>query len=140
VLLTAVVCSAAITIATSHSLPLPAEALLLGLLLLCMVLGCLPLVQRYYPHSQPAKRALLLAATLAALLVLLRPPLPIRGGAECPDLPFRLCPRLWNEGHVPEHEQDDVSVWGEWISCLAACSDTARLAQPALLVCNYLLP
>ena len=88
---------------------------MLGTLLLCMALGCLPLVQRYYPHSQSAKRALLMAATLAALLVLLRPPLPIQGGADCPDLPFGLCPRLWNKEHVPEHEQDDVAVWGEWL-------------------------
>lgn len=85
-----------------------------GLLVGLMALGCLPLVQRYYPHSQGAKRALLLAAALAALLVLLRPPLPIRGGAECPPgLPLGLCPRLWDAGHVPQHEEDDVAVWGE---------------------------
>ena len=92
----------------------PAEALVAGLLVLCMALGCLPLVQRYYPHSQGAKRTLLLATALAALLVLLRPPLPIRGGAECPPgLPLGLCPRLWDAGHVPDHELDDVAVWGE---------------------------
>ena len=91
----------------------PSEALMAGLLLLVAALGCLPLVQRYYPHSQPAKRALLLATALAALLILLRPPLPIRGGAECPRLPMGLCPRLWDKEHVPEHELDDVSVWGE---------------------------
>lgn len=91
----------------------PSEALMAGLLLLLCALGCLPLVQRYYPHSQQAKRALLLAVALAALLALLRPPLPIRGGAECPDLPFGLCPRLWDKEHVPEHEMDDVAVWGE---------------------------
>lgn len=84
-----------------------------GLLVLCMAAGCMPLVQRYYPHSAGAKRALLLATVLAALLVLLRPPLPVGGGSECPDLPFGLCPRLWDAGHVPEHEEDDVSVWGE---------------------------
>lgn len=90
-----------------------AEALVAGILVLCMALGCLPLVHRYYPASQAAKRALLLAGTLAALLALLRPPLPVGGGAECPDLPFGLCPRLWDAGHVPEHEEDDVAIWGE---------------------------
>lgn len=90
----------------------PAEALVAGILVLCMALGCLPLVHRYYPHSLTAKRALLLAGALAALLALLRPPLPVGGGAECPDLPLGLCPRLWDAGHVPEHEEDDVAIWG----------------------------
>lgn len=97
-----------------------AEALVAGILVLCMALGCLPLVHRYYPHSQTAKRVLLLAGSLAALLALLRPPLPVGGGAECPDLPFGLCPRLWDKAHVPEHEEDDVSIWGEAGTCCAA--------------------
>ncbi|KAI3433444.1 hypothetical protein D9Q98_003258 [Chlorella vulgaris] len=119
----------------------PSEALVAGLLVLCMALGCLPLVQRYYPHSQGAKRALLLAATLAALLVLLRPPLPIRGGAECPPgLPLGLCPRLWDAGHVPAHEQDDVSVWGDglrrrthwplWLMLGSAFLGLSAMTQP----------
>ena len=100
-----------------------------GLLVLCMALGCLPLVHRYYSHSAGAKRALLLAAVLAALLVLLRPPLPVGGGAECPQgLPLGLCPRLWDAGHVPEHEEDDVSVWGE----LPAPGRSPHLRQLAL--------
>jgi hypothetical protein len=103
-----------------------------------MALGCLPLVQRYYPHSQGAKRALLLAATLAALLVLLRPPLPIRGGAECPPgLPLGLCPRLWDAGHVPAHEQDDVSVWGACPACLPACLPAS---EPGLGCCVMTKP
>lgn len=100
-----------------------------GLLVLCMALGCLPLVHRYYSHSAGAKRALLLAGVLAALLVLLRPPLPVGGGAECPQgLPLGLCPRLWDAGHVPEHEEDDVSVWGE----LPAPGRSPHLRQLAL--------
>ncbi|PSC73750.1 no exine formation 1 [Micractinium conductrix] len=119
----------------------PSEALMAGLLLLVAALGCLPLVQRYYPHSQPAKRALLLATALAALLILLRPPLPIRGGAECPRLPMGLCPRLWDKEHVPEHELDDVSVWGDglrrrthwplWAMVGAAFLGLSAVTQPS---------
>jgi hypothetical protein len=46
------------------------------------------------------------------LLALLQPPLPRIGGAACPQLPFALCPRLWDERHVPMHGADDVAVWG----------------------------
>ncbi|EFN59471.1 expressed protein [Chlorella variabilis] len=119
----------------------PSEALVAGLLVLCMALGCLPLVQRYYPHSQGAKRTLLLATALAALLVLLRPPLPIRGGAECPPgLPLGLCPRLWDAGHVPDHELDDVAVWGDglrrrthwplWLMLGSAFLGLSAMTQP----------
>lgn len=117
----------------------PSEALMAGLLLLLCALGCLPMVQRYYPHSQQAKRALLLAVALSALLMLLRPPLPIRGGAECPDLPFGLCPRLWDKEHAPEHEMDDVAVWGDglrrrthwplWLMTLAAFLGLCAVTQ-----------
>ena len=117
-----------------------AEALVAGILVLCMALGCLPLVHRYYPHSQTAKRVLLLAGSLAALLALLRPPLPVGGGAECPDLPFGLCPRLWDKGHVPEHEEDDVAIWGEAGACCAA-GTTARGMQgiPCWSGCTFRL-
>ena len=27
-------------------------------------------------------------------------------------LPFGLCPRLWDSGHVPVHEVDDVAIYG----------------------------
>lgn len=45
-------------------------------------------------------------------MCVLRPPFPISGGAECPQLPFELCPRLWDERHIPNHETDDVSMYG----------------------------
>lgn len=46
-----------------------------------------------------------------------------QGGAECPNLPFGLCPRLWNEEHAPDHEEDDVSIYGQWgrVSALDIC-------------------
>lgn len=91
----------------------PSEALAAGSLLIVASLGCVPLVSRYYRTSAQAKRLVLLTATLGLLLAVLRPPLPITGGAKCPHLPFGLCPRLWNEAHVPEHEQDDVSIYGD---------------------------
>ena len=46
------------------------------------------------------------------MLVVMQPPLPIRGGARCPQLPLALCPRLWDERHVPLHEVEDVELWG----------------------------
>lgn len=92
----------------------PSEALAAGSLLLAGAAGCTPLVSRYYPASSQAKRALLLTAVAGMLLALLRPPLPISGGAKCPPhLPLGLCPRLWDEGHAPEHEEDDVTVYGD---------------------------
>jgi hypothetical protein len=45
------------------------------------------------------------------MLMLLQPPLPRAGGAACPHLPFALCPRLWDQRHVPMHEADDAAVW-----------------------------
>eukprot|EP00887_Chlorella_sp_A99_P005591 scaffold1.g5591.t1 len=71
------------------------------------------IVQRYYSHSADAKRTLLLAAAFGLLLAIMRPPLPLAGGARCPRLPLGLCPRLWNEAHTPEHEEDDVAIWGD---------------------------
>lgn len=67
--------------------------------------------------AQALKRYLFLGVAAAAMLAVVRPPLPIRGGAKCPRLPFHLCPRLWDETHVPSHAVDDVNVYGgglEW--------------------------
>ena len=37
-----------------------------------------------------------------------------QGGARCPDnLPFGLCPRLWDEAHVPTHLRDDAAIYGD---------------------------
>lgn len=93
----------------------PSEALAAGTLLIISSLGCVPLVFRYYRSVFWAKRTLLLVGALGVSLALLRPPLFVRGGAQCPHLPFGLCPRLWDEGHVPEHEQDDVAMYGDGI-------------------------
>ena len=30
----------------------------------------------------------------------------------CPNLPFGLCPRLWDEEHMPEADPDDASLYG----------------------------
>lgn len=35
-----------------------------------------------------------------------------QGGAKCLALPFGLCPRLWDSGHVPAHEVDDIAIYG----------------------------
>ncbi|KAK2078944.1 hypothetical protein QBZ16_002634 [Prototheca wickerhamii] len=91
----------------------PSEALLIGTLLSIFVAILAPFVARWRPQDRRARRALLLVAGLALLLLTLRPPLPTAGGALCPPgLPLGLCPRLWDEGHVPAHERDAVGVWG----------------------------
>jgi hypothetical protein len=119
----------------------PPEALAVGALALVAAAGCAPLVARYCRGSAAAKRALLLLAAAGALLALLRPPLPLAGGAACPAfLPFRLCPRLWDEGHVPEHEQDDAAIWGDglrrrehwplWLLAAAALLGLAAATAP----------
>ena len=64
--------------------------------------GCLQVVQR----------CLALVLSAGVMLVVMQPPLPIRGGARCPQLPLALCPRLWDERHVPLHEVEDVELWG----------------------------
>jgi len=118
----------------------PSEALATGALLLSASLGCIPLVSRYYAGSQQAKRALLLTAAAGLLLMLLRPPLPVSGGAKCPKMPFGLCPRLWNERHAPQHEEDDVSIYGDglrrrehwplWLLAGAAFSGLVAATSP----------
>jgi hypothetical protein len=59
------------------------------------------------------KRYIFLLLAAAATLGTVRPPVPIAGGAKCPRFPFALCPRLWDERHVPSHEVDDVILYGE---------------------------
>jgi hypothetical protein len=63
-------------------------------------------------NAQTAVRVVLTIGVSGLLLALLQPPLPRIGGAACPQLPFALCPRLWDERHVPMHGADDVAVWG----------------------------
>jgi hypothetical protein len=61
---------------------------------------------------QVASRLLAAVAVTGILLALLEPPLPRAGGAACPRLPFALCPRLWDQRHVPMHDADDMAIWG----------------------------
>jgi hypothetical protein len=66
-----------------------------------------------YPPSRQTVFRLVAGLGLVGLtLILLQPPLPHAGGAACPQLPFALCPRLWDARHVPMHEADDAAVWG----------------------------
>lgn len=59
------------------------------------------------------KRYLFLLVAAAATLATVRPPVPIAGGAACPRLPFKFCPRLWDERHVPAHDAADAALYGE---------------------------
>jgi hypothetical protein len=61
---------------------------------------------------QAAVRLVLMVGVTGLVLATLQPPLPHIGGAACPQLPFALCPRLWDERHVPMHGADDAAVWG----------------------------
>ncbi|KAF5835484.1 hypothetical protein DUNSADRAFT_7324 [Dunaliella salina] len=63
-----------------------------------------------------AQRCFALLLMTGVLLIVLQPPLPVRGGAKCPQLPLALCPRLWDERHVPLHEPEDVEIWGRGMS------------------------
>ncbi len=94
----------------------PSESVAAGALRVAAAAGWIPMVATYYnavKASALPKRAVVLVGSLGLLLILLRPPLPIKGGAECPKLPLALCPRLWDASHTPEHEQDDVAVYGD---------------------------
>jgi len=109
----------------------PSEAVAAGALLLVAAAGCVPMVSRHYPTAPGPRGCLIGAASVAALLVLLRPPFPVRTGAKCPHLPFGLCPRLWDEAHAPFHEVDDLIVYGIgegrrehqplWLLVIACC-------------------
>lgn len=61
---------------------------------------------------QAVSRAVAGCGLLGLMIALLAPPLPLAGGARCPRLPLALCPRLWDERHVPMHSAEDVEVWG----------------------------
>lgn len=50
--------------------------MLLGLLLLAVAAGWVPLVARFYSGSQGGPRAVAVVAAAGGLMVLLRPPLP----------------------------------------------------------------
>ncbi|KAA6419880.1 MAG: hypothetical protein FRX49_10243, partial [Trebouxia sp. A1-2] len=90
----------------------PSAGLLAGASLVALALAQLPLLQQRYPHSQSARRAVAAMAAFGVLLALLRPPLPEKGFAVCPNLPFGLCPRLWDAAHMPEADQDDARLYG----------------------------
>lgn len=94
----------------------PSESVAAGSLLVAAAAGWIPMVMTYFgaeKASSRPKRAVVLVGSLGLLLILLRPPLPIKGGGECPQLPLALCPRLWDASHTPEHEMDDVAVYGD---------------------------
>ncbi|GLC46128.1 hypothetical protein PLESTB_001193000 [Pleodorina starrii] len=94
----------------------PTEGLLLGCLALTLAAALLPLAGHCYGGAGPVARAAAAVGLVGALLVMLQPPMPLAGGARCPRLPLSLCPRLWDERHVPMHSAEDVEVWGRGLS------------------------
>ena len=94
----------------------PSESVAAGSLLVAVAAGWIPMVMTYFGAEKASslpKRTVVIVGSLGLLLILLRPPLPIKGGGECPQLPLALCPRLWDASHTPEHEMDDVAVYGD---------------------------
>jgi len=91
----------------------PSEGLLIGSLVLLVGAGCIPMAFIHFSYSSLAKKIIIGLCAVGSVIALLEPPFPVQGGAECPRLPFHLCPRLWDEGHVPEHEQDDLNIYGD---------------------------
>lgn len=89
----------------------PREGVLLGSLLAVWAAALAPLATRCYAHNQSVVRLVAGVGLLGVAIALLKPPLPIAGGAACPRLPFALCPRLWDARHVPMHEADDAAAW-----------------------------
>lgn len=61
----------------------------------------------------------------------------MQGFAVCPNLPFGLCPRLWDEAHVPEADEDDARLYSSdsagsnpraaWLLILAGIISLAAL-------------
>jgi len=94
----------------------PTEGILLGALVLALAAGLAPLVLHCYPGNIMIGRLLGMLVMTGLMLLLLQPPLPLAGGARCPKLPLSLCPRLWDERHVPMHDAEDVEVWGRGLS------------------------
>ncbi len=76
-----------------------------------------------YKHSQVGNRLLVCLVLGGGLLAALQPPLPLRGGAHCPRLPLALCPRLWDERHVPLHDSEDAEVGDEGVDFIMWKSD-----------------
>uniref|UniRef100_A0A7S3R236 Uncharacterized protein n=1 Tax=Dunaliella tertiolecta TaxID=3047 RepID=A0A7S3R236_DUNTE len=94
----------------------PPEGLLLGALVLVLAAALAPLLVGGYRGNMVVQRCFALLLMTGVLLIVLQPPLPVRGGAKCPQLPLALCPRLWDERHVPLHEPEDVEIWGRGMS------------------------
>ena len=63
-----------------------------------------------------------------------------QGFAVCPNLPFGLCPRLWDEAHMPEADEDDAGLYGSdsagsnteaaWLLILAGFISLAAVVPP----------
>ncbi|KAG2493679.1 hypothetical protein HYH03_008193 [Edaphochlamys debaryana] len=96
----------------------PTEGLLLGCLFLVFAACLVPLASHCYGGTGLVARGAAGLGLVGLLLVLLQPPLPLAGGARCPRMPLSLslCPRLWDERHVPMHSAEDVEIWGRGLS------------------------
>ncbi|QDZ19924.1 hypothetical protein HOP50_03g24420 [Chloropicon primus] len=93
----------------------PNEGLLVGSLLIGSSAACVPMLRAHFPFSQAGRRLVISVLASGLVIALVRPPMPIAGGARCPRLPFELCPRLWDSDHRPEHEADDVAIYGDLV-------------------------
>lgn len=184
----------------------PEEGLVMGALLVAVAVGSMPLVFKFFNTTPGPPRVLALVGAAGLLLMLLRPPLPLRvrphtippagppctstsrdccetqfgdlrwtalgnrerttcavmpyrcrfvpspccgidvrarcyvmwqgrgpqGGAKCPKLPLALCPRLWDETHIPARDEEDAAIYGSGLA--------RRHNWPTSAPCRCLLP
>lgn len=90
----------------------PSDGFLVGCLLLLSVVAFAPFTFTIFRDTRKARKLLVILSLFSLLILLLEPPFPVQSGAECPNLPFGLCPRLWDEEHIPEHLLDDTLIYG----------------------------
>lgn len=69
-----------------------------------------------------------------------------QGGARCPDLPLGLCPRLWDERHIPSRDADDAAIYGaglarkqNWPAWLLVAAGISALVRTPPSACPVIL-
>ncbi|KAJ3671798.1 hypothetical protein LUZ60_007877 [Juncus effusus] len=82
----------------------PSDGLLLGSFILLVGVACLPIVTLHFPHSQPAKKFLILTISTGLLLLTLQPPLSLSWAFNSP---------LIQSSH---QSNDDSSIYGYSLS------------------------
>ena len=102
------------------------QGLVLGVLLLLVAAGCQPLIFRHFGHSFVAKRLVAVTAAAGVLLVLLRPPMPVKVRPPAAQL------AMWNQGKVSPARQQ--AIWSNgWSCCFLKCLQQAEQSEPGVV-------